>query len=157
MRILILSDTHGNFPLAVEACEMAEPFDLLFHLGDGSNDIELLKKISIGECIYVAGNCDVGSNAPQELIWEDGGVKILLTHGNIYGVKNGMGRLIARSKELGVNVTLYGHTHLPAKETIEDILFINPGALAQTCKYHSYAILTIMPNGQISVEHLTLP
>lgn len=156
MRILILSDTHGNFPLAVEACHLAEPFDLLIHLGDGNDDVTLLRKSGIGECINVSGNCDLGSAAPRELVWEGVGKKILLTHGDIYGVKRSLRNLLARSKELGVDITLYGHTHLPLAETIEGILFVNPGALAKTQHDHSCALLEIMPDGGTSVTHLLL-
>jgi len=156
MRILILSDTHGNFPLAIEACHKAEPFDLLFHLGDGSDDVDILRKSGIGECVNVSGNCDLGSKAPRELVWEGEGKKILLTHGDIYGVKRNLKNLLARSKELGVDITLYGHTHQAFAETIDGILFVNPGALAKTQNHNSCAWLEITPDGDTSITHFML-
>lgn len=156
MKILLLSDTHGNFPLALEACFIAEPFDLLIHLGDGCDDVTLLKMSGIDKCVNVSGNCDLGSTAPRELIWEGEGIRILLTHGDRYGVKSGLEPLLARSKELNVNATFYGHTHLPLNETIDGILFVNPGTLTKAALCNSCAIIELIQDRDILVTHLDL-
>jgi len=152
MRLLVMSDTHGNLPLVFEAACNAEPFDLLIHLGDGEGDVALLKSAGTTNCIDVAGNCDIGSSAPRELIWEIEGKRLLLTHGDAYGVKQGYDRLRQHALEMGVDAALFGHTHLATVETHGDLLLINPGTLAKPAGYHSYAIVEVTSSG-IRVEH----
>jgi hypothetical protein len=147
MRILLLSDSHGNFPLALKACETAEPFDCLLHLGDGADDAELLAHTLEIEVVQVAGNCDIGSDAPREVLWECEGKKLLLVHGDVYGVKNGLGRLEARAAAVGADAVLFGHTHRAAVTTLSDILAVNPGTLMRGAAHTSFAILEITPDG----------
>ena len=45
----------------------------------------------------VPGNCDFGLRVPAEITLEVEGLRVLITHGNRYGVKSGLGRLISRS------------------------------------------------------------
>jgi len=93
MRILVISDTHGNYPLAFKACNLAEPFDALIHLGDGGVDAALLEDALGIKVIHVTGNCDCGSASPRELLWEYEGKKLLLVPGDAYGEQNVQGRL----------------------------------------------------------------
>lgn len=143
MKILVMSDTHGNVPLALAACEMSRPFDAVIHLGDGSEDVKSLVHALDAAVIHVAGNCDIGSDAPRELVWECEGKRLLLVHGDAYRVKSGLERLEARAIEAGADAVLFGHTHYATVTTRADILFINPGTLAQFCPHTSCAILEI--------------
>jgi len=145
MRILVISDTHGNFPLALKACCMAEPFDTLIHLGDGADDVMLLKEILDQQLIHVAGNCDMGSASPRELLWECEGKRLLLVHGDAYGVKNGLGRLEKRAVEVGADAVLFGHTHRATSATLSDVLAVNPGTLMRASQHTTFAILEITP------------
>ena len=147
MRILVMSDTHGNFPLAVKACDRAEPFDFLLHLGDGAEDAALLVHALETEVIHVAGNCDIGSAAPRELVWECEGKRVLLVHGDAYGVKWGLGRLEARAAAAGVDAVLFGHTHRATVITLSGILAVNPGTLMRGAHHTTFAILEISAAG----------
>jgi putative phosphoesterase len=147
MRILVMSDTHGNFPLAVKACDTAEPFDLLLHLGDGGEDAALLANALDTEVLHVAGNCDIGSASPRELLWECEGKRLLLVHGDAYGVKWGLGRLGARAATAGVDAVLFGHTHRATVTTLSGILAVNPGTLMRGAQHTSFAILEISSAG----------
>jgi putative phosphoesterase len=147
MRILVLSDSHGNVPLALQACDMAGAFDALFHLGDGGHDAELLAHACDAKVIHVAGNCDLGSTSPRELLLEFEGKKLLLLHGDAYGVKIGLGLLEKRSREAGVDAVLFGHTHRAIVTTLSGILAVNPGTLMRTVQQKSFAILEITPAG----------
>ena len=93
----------------------------------------------LGAKIYsVKGNCD-GGGADQ--IIEIEGVKVLLTHGDKYGVKNCLLNLSFRAKELGVNAVFYGHTHIANIEVIDKITFINPGCMTSFGqKSYCYAV-----------------
>jgi len=143
MRILVISDTHGNVPLAFMAGEMAEPFDILIHLGDGGDDAMILEHALDVQVIHIAGNCDLGSTSPRELLWECEGKKLLLVHGDAYGVKNGLARLGHRAREVGADAVLFGHTHRATITTLSGILAVNPGTLMRSSQPTTFAILEI--------------
>jgi predicted phosphodiesterase len=41
-----------------------------------------------------------------------------LTHGHEWGVKGGLGALIAHAADVGADIVLFGHTHAPTLQTI---------------------------------------
>lgn len=147
MNVLIISDTHGDTTRAFIAHTRSEPVDVIIHLGDGCADADLLRTVLDIPVINVAGNCDAGSNAPRECVWECEGKRILLTHGDVYRVKSGLGRLRQRAAEIGVDAVLFGHTHQGVCEQHADLLLVNPGTLSNYNQQHSYAVLTITPDG----------
>jgi len=155
MKALVISDTHGNAPLAFRAHGLSEPVDIIFHLGDGSADADLLREILDLPVINVAGNCDIGSNAPRELVWEGEGKRILLSHGDAYRVKNGLTRLEQRGREVGVDAVLFGHSHLATNEVRSELLLLNPGTLTQAAHHRTYAVLEISSDG-ISASHFDI-
>jgi putative phosphoesterase len=147
MRILIMSDSHGNVPLTLQACDMAGTFDALFHLGDGGDDAGILAHALEVEVIQVAGNCDIGSASPRELLLECEGKKLLLLHGDTCGVKSGLGILEKRAREAEADAVLFGHTHRATITTLSGILAVNPGTLMRTAQQKSFAILEITTTG----------
>jgi uncharacterized protein len=147
MRILVVSDSHGNLPLVLQACDMAGTFDALFHLGDGGDDAGLLVHALDVKVFHVAGNCDIGSASPRELLLECEGKKLLLMHGDACGVKSGLGLLEKRAREAGADAVLFGHTHRATVTTLSGILAVNPGTLMRTAQQKSFAILEITSAG----------
>ena len=147
MRILVMSDSHGNLPLALQACDMAGTFDALFHLGDGGDDAGILVHVLDVKVVHVAGNCDIGSASPRELLLEYKGRKLLLMHGDACGVKIGLGKLEKRAREAEVDAVLFGHTHRATITTLSGILAVNPGTLMRTALQKSFAILEITATG----------
>ena len=147
MKVLVISDTHGNVNRAFTAHTRSEPVDVVIHLGDGSADADLLREALDVPIINVAGNCDPGSNAPRELVWECEGKRILLTHGDAYQVKSGLARLRQRAEEIGVDSVLFGHTHLGVLENHAGLLLVNPGTLSNVGHHCSYAVLIITSEG----------
>ncbi|HXE95700.1 MAG TPA: metallophosphoesterase [Dongiaceae bacterium] len=146
MKVLVISDTHGNTGRVFTALTRAEPVDVVIHLGDGCSDVELLREALDVPVINVAGNCDSGSNAPREHVWECEGKRILLTHGDAYQVKSGLARLRRRAEEIGVDAVLFGHTHQGVCENHAGLLLANPGTLSNACQHRSYAVLVITPD-----------
>jgi putative phosphoesterase len=153
MKVLVLSDTHGNVPLAFQAHTIAEPVDTIIHLGDGTEDAELLRQSLNVAVVSVAGNCDLGSNAPRELLWKCEGKRLLLVHGDVYGVNNGLGKLEKRAIEVKADAVLYGHSHYAMVNTRSGILFVNPGTLIRTSRHHSFAVIEISENGFTTCLH----
>ena len=155
MKVLVISDTHGDVNRALSAYALTEPVDVIIHLGDGCADASQLCQALGIPVVNVAGNCDLGANAPRELVWECEGKRILLTHGDRYQVKSGLSRLRQRAEEIGVDAVLFGHTHQALLGKQSGLLLVNPGSLASYGLHRSYAILNIVLEG-ITVQHFDI-
>lgn len=142
MKLLVISDSHGNYPHAFKAHQLAGEVDHIIHLGDGAEDAGLLEKVLEVPVHRVAGNCDFHADLPHELTLEFGECRVFLTHGNRHQVKSGLKQLIGKGIEVGATVVLYGHTHQPAIASAEGMLLVNPGALKEGVR-GSYAIVTL--------------
>jgi putative phosphoesterase len=153
MKLMIISDSHGNYPLAIRSISEVEQPDALIHLGDDVEDACIIEGIVNFPVVKIAGNCDRGSTSPREILQVFDGVKFLITHGDAYGVKGGLERLLRRAEEVAARVVLYGHTHCSAITHAKGILFLNPGTLHRDCQQQSYATI-ILTNNKVS-PHLT--
>lgn len=142
MRVLVISDSHGNYAHAFRAHQLAGPVDLIVHLGDGSEDARLMEEVLDVPVHRVAGNCDLDRRLPTELTLELGEYRILLTHGNRQHVKSGLKLLLDKGIQAGAKVILYGHTHRAAVESVNGMLLVNPGSLKEGLP-GSYAIVTL--------------
>jgi putative phosphoesterase len=143
MKCIVFSDTHGNYPLAVEVISQSAQVDMIFHLGDGAEDASILEHLYHGQVIKVAGNCDAPGKYPREIITMAGETRLLLTHGDLYGVKSGLSKLVERAITTVSDVVLYGHTHQASIDMINGILFVNPGSLQKNSASQSYALLSL--------------
>lgn len=139
-KLIILSDTHGNVSAMEQVFSIMKESDYIIHLGDCTADI-LLYKRDLSEKLYsVSGNCDGGG---CDLVLDIDGLKILLTHGDRYGVKSGLERLMFKAKEQGVDAVFYGHTHQASIDVCDGIIFINPGSMARFGeRSYCYAVIT---------------
>lgn len=158
MKIVVVSDTHGYVDGVVELINRLDDIDLVIHLGDYVDDaIDIKHSIDV-KIEYIKGNCDVYSkvDALKEKILKIEGYEILLTHGHDYDVKYGLDKLYYRCKELGVDVALFGHSHVWCVENYDDVLFVNPGSptIPRGGNKASCALLTI--GEEIEVKYLQL-
>jgi putative phosphoesterase len=151
MKLLILSDTHGNYPLAIKAIEQAGQVDQIVHLGDDMEDAFIIERIIGQPVIKVPGNCDFAAKVPRELCKSIAQKNILLTHGDKYNVKAGLAQLHKKALAERAHIVLYGHSHLAGIETIEEILFVNPGCLHRSSIKPTYATLNIF-SGEVSAQ-----
>lgn len=149
MRIGILSDSHGKLIKAEQALQEMGTIDLLLHAGDYGEDGLILGKAHGIKVKSVVGNCDRYAPGPAEELMEINGYKIYLTHGHLFGVKYSLEKLKKQAKRLGADIVIYGHTHVPHQEEIEEILFLNPGSITwpPVPGRHSYAVLEVSPSG----------
>ena len=145
MELLIFSDSHGRAEAMQHVMDrQIRTPDAVIFLGDGLRDIEWLDTRG-GNVLEVRGNCDwlsFGSDAPDERTLSFEGHKLLLTHGHAYGVKGGTGALVKYAHGIGADIVLFGHTHVPACETVpagtviggapiaRPIYLFNPGSVA---------------------------
>jgi putative phosphoesterase len=130
MLVAVVSDTHRVIKYINLAKELIKDADILIHLGDNTDDVEVLKSGFNGDVYAVAGNCDYSVQYPKEAIIEINGRKIFFTHGDLYGVKSSMNNIYYRGKELGVDIVLFGHTHEQIIEEEKGIVLMNPGSIS---------------------------
>lgn len=129
MKILVVSDTHGKNKKLIDQVKKQEKPDLLFHLGDYVGDgLIIAKSLGIGSIIVLGNGDHPSSGFKEEEVIEIKGKKIFLTHGHKLGVSLNLNRILYRAKELGVDIALFGHTHIPIIEKIDDIIVMNPGS-----------------------------
>lgn len=131
IRLGILSDTHKELGAARQALKQMGPVDALLHGGDHYRDARQLARVVPVPVEAVVGNCDwLGADGPEELVLRYEKVKILLTHGHHYRVKQGYSLLVDRALQLKVNAVVFGHTHLAYQSREQGVLLFNPGSLA---------------------------
>ncbi|WP_459480043.1 metallophosphoesterase [Clostridium saccharoperbutylacetonicum] len=130
MLIGVVSDTHRMLKYVNLAKEITKNADILIHLGDNIEDVEVLERGFNGKVYAVAGNCDYSSKYPKEGVIEVYGKKIFFTHGDLYGVKRTINNIYYKGKELGADIVLFGHTHEQMIEKDEELILMNPGSIS---------------------------
>lgn len=142
MKILILSDSHGNWDPMLRAAERERP-DGIFHLGDGWREAQRLHR-QFPELLFyqVPGNCDLAAGAPAEQVVTLEGKRILLCHGHTYHVKSSLLAAGYAAEEQRLDAFLFGHTHKPLVDRRGQTLFLNPGSIGDYL-HPFYGLLTI--------------
>lgn len=128
MLIAVVSDTHRDIYYIKKVRELIKNADILIHLGDNVDDIEVLTKDFNGLVYAVKGNCDFAGGFPSEQIIEVKGTKIFITHGHKYGVKYDLNNLYFKAREVEAKMALFGHTHTSQIEEECGIILMNPGS-----------------------------
>lgn len=131
MRIIVISDTHGQVRAIENVFLRNKDADMFIHLGDGERDLDsflLQNPAYTKKVIHVAGNCDWGSLSPGFEIIPAGGHKIFASHGHIYAVKNSLEIIKRNAKENGCDIILYGHTHVRYNKFEDGFYIMNPGS-----------------------------
>ncbi len=148
MRILVLSDSHGDYFSMKKAIESQPTAEAVVYLGDGHIDFERCKPLLNDKRIYcVRGNNDFHCDYPKNAIIEEGGLKIYLTHGHYEYVKSGLGGLLSISKRNNCKLALYGHTHNQQEDNYDGIKMFNPGSI----RNDEYGVIDIVNNGFICI------
>lgn len=158
MRLVVFSDTHGNFRAAHDIVERNQDVYTFIFLGDGEREIDKLRIVYPEKMILnVAGNCDYNSFTPNSDLYNAGKVKVLFTHGHRFGVKYGTDELLAKAKEVGAQIALFGHTHERFYKYADGVHLLNPGSASCPRDGHSpsYAFIDITPSG-IMCNHVEL-
>lgn len=154
MRILIISDTHRSlYYLNDVILRHPEGFDACIHLGDAEGQDEDIEAL-VGAPLYIVrGNCDYFVNNEDYLGLTLGNKECLLTHGHLFGAKNGKEGLLRAAKEIGADCVFFGHTHIAEITKKDGILFVNPGSLTYPKNSKpSYAIAEIKENGEMDIK-----
>lgn len=150
MRIVVISDTHGNYSAIEDVFLRNADADWLFHLGDGERELDrfiVANPFLSQKIIHVAGNCDYGSLSHDVFTLPAMNNKILATHGHMHGVKSSLEPLKQLAVQNGCNIILYGHTHERFMSYQDGIYIMNPGSAScpRDCKPPSFGHIDIMP------------
>ncbi|MCQ2457224.1 MAG: metallophosphoesterase [Clostridia bacterium] len=157
MRLLVVSDSHGNdtdFRWVLEqAWKRTGRIDAYVHCGDGCRDFDRVANIMLDRdpgafLCAVRGNCDFSSDRPLQAVIPAGDTRILVTHGHLYHVKSYLNDLDEAAKANGCAIALYGHTHTASMDTLQTLM-INPGSVAD-----GRAALLEITNGRPRVDLL---
>ncbi len=129
MKVIIVSDTHGNVNGFLEEIKNHSDCEKIIHLGDYTDDARKIKDRSSIPVTFIRGNNDfMDSRAQDEKVIYIKGHKILLTHGHQYNVYFGLDRLSYRGREVGADLVLFGHSHIFTDEDYNGVRLINPGS-----------------------------
>lgn len=143
---LIISDTHGDLYKAKRVILQYPQINGVIHLGDYCRDARMLEnQFKQLEFHMVSGNCDFSVGMKDEETLDIEGKKILLTHGHNYHVKYGTERLESKAADEGLDVVLFGHTHVPLLNQTPSLLLLNPGSIGypRGMSPPTYALLEI--------------
>lgn len=128
MKIVVVSDTHGDFASLRTVIESEPGADMLIHLGDGERDFERARELfPMLPAVYVAGNCDYAPHEQTHVVTV-GKLRIFCCHGHRYGVRQGAELLSGTAHGYGCVLALYGHTHVRKTETLNGVTVMNPGS-----------------------------
>ena len=141
MKILVVSDSHGNRESLMRAVSVTGP-DLVLHLGDVAADCDIIRR-NMPEIPVraVRGNCDGFSNEAAEDEFVVEGKRIFMAHGDRYGVKTGLSSFVTAAMYRNADIALFGHTHRKFSTEYEGLLILNPGSVGMGKK--TYAVLEI--------------
>lgn len=149
MRILVVSDTHGDFYSFKKAVEAQRAADVIIHCGDSRNELDEIKLLYPEKVVIaVKGNCDFASSLPltEERVFEN--KKLFITHGHAYNVKMTMYNLCCAAREHKADIVIFGHTHNAIAEYDDGLYILNPGSLNG---YNaSYAYIDITDKGIVT-------
>lgn len=144
MRILVMSDSHGDKYSPLLAVKNHPDATYVIHLGDGERDLENCKETYPDKIyIQVKGNCDFASELNAVETISLGGKKLYITHGYLEQVKYGLTNLFFRAKEKRADIVLFGHTHKLFKDYYDNMHIFNPGSIREG----RYGVIDIEENG----------
>jgi len=119
LNVGVISDTHGV--LRPEALAALRGSDIILHAGDiGSPDV-LAELEPLAPVHAIRGNVDVepwARTIPATRTVEVDGLTFYLIHN----------RAELKKVPAGVAAVVFGHTHQPLVEVIDDVLYFNPGS-----------------------------
>ncbi|WP_110855589.1 metallophosphoesterase family protein [Paraburkholderia silvatlantica] len=151
LRIALVADTHNL--LRPELLAFVEGADAIVHAGDICEKRVLDTLAAIAPLTAVRGNNDHGAWAdalPVQTTVALGGVRLAVVH-ELPGLQGD-------PAADGMAAVVSGHSHRPALETREGVLYVNPGS-AGPRRFRlpvSAAMLTIGSHGALDVEHVNL-
>lgn len=154
MKLLVLSDSHGNVDNMIQAVARTVP-DMILHLGDGEHDArQMHEQFPAIPMEQVAGNCDWCSVLPPQKLICAADKRILMCHGHTLHVKESLLTALYAAQEQHADIFLFGHTHRIFSETRNGVAMLNPGSIGDA-HYPTFGVVEIT-GGQILLSTVPL-
>ena len=155
MKIIVLSDTHGDYRALHKTVLLHQDADMFIHLGDGEKELYQLftyEPWTEQKFHCLKGNCDyrqdvkVYRTLTLDLPY---GHKIFAAHGDNFQVKFSTARIAYEARENQADIVLYGHTHVSDCRYEDGLYILNPGSLSipRDGKRPSYALIDVSEKG----------
>ena len=143
MRILVVSDTHGDFHSFKEALDKEKSAEVVIHCGDQNGELEKLRLLYPDKAFFaVKGNCDFASTLPTVETRVIENKKLFFTHGHLYNAKYTLYNLCCAAREAHADILLFGHTHNAIAEYDDGLYIVNPGSLHGYNASYAYIDIT---------------
>ena len=146
----VISDTHGL--LRPEAVAALRGSDLIVHAGDVGAPEVLEQLRAIAPTTAVRGNVDTAAWAqalPMTEVVAAGGLHLYMLHQ--------LAHLDLDPKAAGFAAVIFGHTHRPAADARDGVLYLNPGSAGPRRFSLPIAIAKLrVRDGQLSHEIIEL-
>lgn len=155
MRILVVSDTHGDLRTLLKVVNSHPTAEIIIHCGDGDEQVQYLKNNYKDKMIVgVRGNCDWCSQLLSKEILRICGKTIFITHGHLYNAKSTLYPLMCAAREENADILLFGHTHNAMTYYEDGLHMLNPGS----CHGYmaSYGFIDITEKGDIVTNTVTI-
>lgn len=160
MKILLISDTHGEWNRTMQVISRHLDIDQYIHLGDVGFSLKRIHRFMV-----IRGNHDQNASLPLEKIMECEDHRMLCIHGNLFDeetmkevlakddiqssdllevcMQTLYGKLASYGAKRGCDIVFFGHTHHQVDTIVEGVRLINPGSLFIGTPCRGYAIVTI--------------
>ncbi|MDD6302112.1 MAG: YfcE family phosphodiesterase [Bacillales bacterium] len=121
MKIVVISDSHGDFDIVRKIALSNPNADIYLHLGDS----QLENDYYLDPFVSCKGNCDYFSSFPNYRI-------IHTPYGNIYAEHGHLHSYINKDFLIKHNckIYLFGHSHIHYEKQEDDFYFLNPGSVS---------------------------
>jgi uncharacterized protein len=120
-RIGVISDTHGL--LRPEAMRLLAGVDHIIHGGDIGNADIVPALRTIAPVTAIRGNVDTGDWAA-----EFANIELVELAGRSIYILHDLNSLQIDPTARGIHVVVSGHSHAPKAQTIDNVLYLNPGS-----------------------------
>ena len=158
-KIIILSDTHipgraKHLPKTLlSACEGA---NLIIHAGDWQTLDVFFELSAYAETVGVAGNVD-----PWEIVDRFGKKKVLTVENLKIGIIHGDGlrktteqRALDAFEADGVDLIIFGHSHIPLKKETAGVTLFNPGSPTDKRSQQQYSFGILEAGEDWKLKHI---
>jgi len=152
VKIGVISDTHGFLDPRVE--KLFAGVKHILHAGDIGYATIILELEFIAPVTAVLGNCDGDMSGRLTETVELAHKKFLVHHiVNPWALSETVGRRIAKEKPA---VVVFGHTHKKFAETVDGVLFFNPGYAGKP-KFGTERSVAILHCDEKGIRHEFIP
>ena len=154
MKLLLISDTHGEMPLDIKNMD----FDTVMHAGD-IGDAVFFKSLEAAagrrDLYAVSGNTDflLSEYLPENISANIGGINFFLVH-NLTAPHRILPENETAMNRADTGIVVFGHTHTPLVEERGGRIFINPGSLGKAglTGQRSFAAVETGTSGEVGVK-----